>query len=137
MNPDDFEKKLQQQQMRSVPSEWRAEILHAANAVTSSRLSTVDPQPKSWLHQLFWPCPQAWAGVGGIWLVILALNASSADHTQVTAEAAPSAQLIMALLELRREPGDSAESSSVQPAEPPKPIIPRPRSERRITTAMV
>src|SRR5438105_4053189 len=96
MNPDDFEKQLERQPIRTVPAEWRAGILQAASESSVPQPSTTNSQPVSWWRELFWPCPQAWAGLAAAWVVILVIHFASAEPTESIAKtAAPSAQEIM------------------------------------------
>src|ERR1041385_4950547 len=77
MNADDFEKRLQRQAMRQIPRAWRGEILTAARRAGVPRPSTANSQPAPWWRDLLWPCPQAWAGLAAVWMVILFLNVLS------------------------------------------------------------
>ncbi len=81
---DDFETRLQRQPLRRIPAEWRAEILAAAAERRPAKVAgvTLASVIKSRLRELFWPAPQAWAGLAALWLVVLALNFA-------TREAAP------------------------------------------------
>ncbi|MDB6125005.1 MAG: hypothetical protein JWQ71_3998 [Pedosphaera sp.] len=145
MKPDDFEKQLQQQSMRSLPVEWRAEILQAAQIASGSRLSALVSRPKSWVYQLFWPCPQAWAGLAAVWLAILGINFASGSKTVEAATVAKSSlpaspETIVAFMitkEQKRELARLIEPFESQPAEPPKPTLPQPRSERPLTVVIV
>jgi hypothetical protein len=141
MNTDDFEKRLQRQDMRPIPREWRGGILDAASRAGDHQLSTLrskanaedgstlNPQPTSWWRELLWPCPQAWAGLAAAWVLILGLNAATREPVQVaTAQSTPPArEVLMALKERRRLLAELA-GLSVQ-VEPQKPAAPRPRSQ--------
>ena len=149
MNTDDFEKRLQRQSMRSIPREWRGEILDAARRARGHQLSTlhseatgedgsaIHPQPTSWWRELLWPCPQAWAGLAAAWVLILALNAATREPVQVaTAQSTPPArEVLMALKERRRLLAELA-GPPVQ-IKPQKPLAPGPRSELSHRTAAV
>ena len=137
MRPEDFEKQLQRQPLRKIPAEWRGEILDAARRARDHQLSTITPQPTSWWRELLWPCPQAWAGLAAVWVLILALNS-------VTREPARAAQspntprapeVLMALRDHRRLLAELIESQTS--AEAPKPFVPRPRSELSHRTVAV
>jgi hypothetical protein len=137
MNPEDFEKQLERQPIRPVPAAWRAEILKAAEAAgpAPSFLSTINSQ----LSTLLWPCPQAWAGLAAVWVVIFALNHASLDKPDMMAAKSypPSPEIMMALQEQRRTLAKLIDSNDQPTAEPPKSFIPRPRGEIRIPMTFV
>ena len=89
MNPDPFEQRLARQLLRPVPTEWRDAVLPRAGDLQSPnlasaaatdgdyksparvfQLSTFNSQLRDWL----WPCPQAWAGLAAVWVLLLAVH---------------------------------------------------------------
>ena len=130
MNPDDFEKRLEHQRLRPIPGAWRGEILDAARRARDHQPSTFNPQPASWWRELLWPCPQAWAGLAAVWVLILALNSVTREPAgSARSPNAPRApEVLMALREHRRLLAELTGSPTA--AEQPKPFEPRPRSER-------
>ena len=60
--------------MKSIPAEWRAGILNAASVREKGGVPAPALPMVSWLRELFWPCPQAWAALAGLWLVIAAIG---------------------------------------------------------------
>lgn len=136
MNSEDFEKQLERQPLRPVPAAWRADILKAAHAASPvpSFLSTITSQ----LSSLLWPCPQAWAGLAAVWMVILAVNYASEDRSEILMAKSPppSPQMRMALQEQRKMLAKLIEPYDESPAEPPKPFVPRPRGELRAAVSM-
>ena len=138
MKPDEFEQQLQNQPLRAVPSAWRAEILRKAKASGAAdvrRLSLNSERgtrnTTSWWREWLWPCPQAWAGLAAVWMILLGLRltdlSTSASSTAQTRPPTPEAR--MALAAQRREMTRLLEGP-VEPASTPKRAIPGPRSER-------
>lgn len=97
-----FEKRLQRQPLRKVPSAWREEILvaarkaeplrHPSAATRQSFFSALNAQ----LSTLLWPHPRAWAGLAAAWVLICALNFAYRDDSTSTAlhrAAPPSLQM--------------------------------------------
>jgi hypothetical protein len=124
MKPDEFEQQLRSQPLREAPSEWRAEILTAARAARPALSSRV-PGWREWL----WPCPQAWAGLAAVWMLLLGLHVTAPSRPSALASQSPSLETQTALAAQRRElarlldaPADAAPTS--------KPSVPGPRSER-------
>jgi len=130
MKTDDFEKQLQRQPLKKIPDAWRAEILQAASG---SRLSALDARPTSWWRELLWPCPQAWAGLAAISLLLLAITFSTADRSTLVAKNFPTSapEMIMALREQEQLLAELIGPREMPVAERPKTFVPRPRSERR------
>jgi hypothetical protein len=144
MNADDFEKRLQSQPLRQVPTEWREEILSAARQVVSAQpvpcpaprahaltafLSTINSR----LSALLWPHPAAWAGLAAAWVVILGLSFTTRDAARLVARRAssPSPQVFMAFQEQQRLLTELIGPREMPAVERPKAAPPRPRSERR------
>jgi len=137
MKPDDFEKQLQRQPLRAIPGEWRGEILSAARRAGGHQLLTFNPQRTSWWRELLWPCPQAWAGLAAVWVVILALNGATREPVQVAATQGPptAREMLMALKERQRLVSQLV--GPCVPAEPSRRFVPRPRSELAHPTVAV
>jgi hypothetical protein len=131
--PDDFEEHLAQVPRRTAPAEWRAKILSAAKSTPRSAL----PAPRSPLPNrlLAWwgGLSPAWRTLATIWIVCLTIN-----HFTGTAPAEPAAggfayarlapEQIAAVRAQRREMLQLAGLTEPEPAEPPPPRLPRPRS---------
>ncbi len=140
MKPDAFEEKLLRQTPRQIPAEWRQGILRAAQ-LAGPRSSTLDSRPAPWWREWFWPCPQAWAGLAVVWVVILALNcgANGPQNKPSRQTAAVPKESTMTLAERRELLNELlANDGRLGPlAEPTKPAVPRPQSRRRSTYALV
>ena len=83
MNTDDFEKRLQQQPLRHIPGDWRAEILRTAQEQAPFAVRPPEPRLRRvvliiW-RELVYPCRFAWSGMAGLWLIFWMVNA----HTQL------------------------------------------------------
>jgi hypothetical protein len=90
---------------------------------------------REWLHQVLWPARRVWAGVGVIWILLLAANSSlrpAASRTLAANGPAPSAEIIRAFLERQGLVAVWVEPRPSPAAESPKRTSPSPRSERRI-----
>ena len=104
MNSDDFEHQLQRPAMRAVPGQWRNEILRAA------RQNEAGGQPHSvasnsvWWRELLWPCPQAWAGIAAVWLIIAGLHLAGGGepHPGIQVTTIPASPETRAMLEEQR-----------------------------------
>jgi hypothetical protein len=141
MKPEDFEKRLQSQPMRQIPTEWRQEILreaksasHSSFVIRHSFLSTLNHH----LSTLLWPNPKAWAGLAAVWLAIFALQSASHSGSRVVA-AAPARQPSLFWNRLKDEEQTLVElmdNSQPVDADQPRNGDPKPRSERQCNTAM-
>ena len=132
MKPDDFERELERQSLRPVPPAWRAEILEAAHAASRSRLSH-DVRLPVWWRDWLWPCPQAWAGLAAVWMIIFALKLTepagpSFAGSTVGPRDDASTQLSVQRSELARLLDTTTESSPA-PSPSPTRTLPGPRSE--------
>ncbi len=135
---DDFEKQLQRQPLRQLPPEWREEVLYAAAAPLTIHHSPFTVRAP-WWRELFWPNPAAWASLAAVWVAIFALNLASSENSSASAAAAPatSPEVMQALNQQRLLFAELIRSTDLPPTEPPKPFLPRPRSETRPTTVAV
>ena len=142
MNPEDFESQLRRQSLRSLPSEWRREILATAAENVRSATAPLVPQCAgfSGLAALFWPHPGAWAGLAAAWVAIAALNHAAAGSEPATvAKSSPptSPALILVWREQQQELLRLVMPPESGAAEPPPGFIPRPRGSRVGRTAWV
>jgi hypothetical protein len=140
MNQNDFEARLRRQPPRQVPPEWRAEILGAARQTARSDHASLKPFARDsflstvhdWLTALLWPNPRAWATLAAVWVGIIAIQFLLRDKPETVAQKAvpPSPQVVVVLEQQKRLLAELIGQPSPLDAEPPKPALPRPRSER-------
>jgi uncharacterized protein YjiS (DUF1127 family) len=146
MKTDDFEKRLQQVAPREVPSAWREEVLTAAEVAQSVRHPSTAARSgflSTLIHQLATLIRlrrAAWAGLGGVWMVILVFNLSERDHSalaQAHNPSPPSPEALAAWHAQRRELAALADPHPPREIESPKNRLPQPRSNRRAETIAV
>lgn len=140
MKLDEFEKQLQRQSLRQIPSDWRAKILEKAAAAPASRarrssLSLLTSR----LLPLLWPHPKAWAGLAVLWvaLIIVHFTTTDTDSPSVKRAEAPSPEVIVMLRQQQLLLSEFGGQSSPGDADRPKPNLQSPRSERQMKTMIV
>jgi len=85
-----------------------------------------------WGHAMFWPCRRVWAGFAAVWLAILAVDLSSRESAQTLAQnSRPSTEMVRAYLEQEGLLVEWTGRNQTPVVEPPKPLLPPPRSEQR------
>ncbi|HLP75314.1 MAG TPA: hypothetical protein VK327_00210 [Candidatus Paceibacterota bacterium] len=134
MKPDDFEQRLQRQPMRQVPTEWRAEILHAAKPPERSPAAATSLP--LW-RVIFGRFPVASTAFAGFWIVLIAINVllcgptdNSLTAPSIAKNNEPSSIWRLQSAELQQlAAGDQFTPESKPPA-PPK-ARPAPRSDWR------
>jgi len=143
---NDFEKRLQRQPVRPVPSQWREEILDAARNATAS---VPTPRPtygllaslRHCLSPLLRPQRAAWIGLAAVWVVIIALNIASHDNSPQAqasrAAAVVSPEALQALQQQRLLLAELVGRAETYPMNRPKSLPPGPRSQRREASATV
>lgn len=130
----DFEKKLTDQPMRELPSEWRKEILGAAQAASVP----ARPQAEGFfsvlhrqIHSLLWPYRRGWAALATVWLLVFILNVSTDEKPQMVAKNSPAPDWIAALREQQRLMAELTRPADRAEAQQPKKVTPSPRSHLR------
>ena len=84
-------------------------------------------------RELIWPCRHIWAGLATAWVVILAVNFSIQDKSELAAEKSPptTPEMIMTWRQQERLLAELIGPNEMRAATPPKTFSPRPSSERR------
>ena len=157
MTPDPFEQRLSRQPLRPVPAEWRDETLPRAGDLQSPSLASAMapdggckppaqfsgsspisylPSPAPLWREWLWPCPQAWAALAAVWVLLFALNLATRDQT--TPSTASATALPVMPYAWREQQKLLAELFPPEPVAPPRPraqpapVLPTaPRSELR------
>jgi len=132
---NNFEQKLQRQALRQIPAEWREEILREGRRAAVPEIGDADTASlpnRSWLSNIFWPHPKAWAGLSAIWVFIFVLNFSIHDKAPVVAEktSPPSPEVVAELKQQRLMLAELIGSTETRVTDRQKSYLPRPRSER-------
>ena len=129
---------------REILLERHQAVVPKLNAIRRKLLNSelrANPPPHLWLsrwlvvpwRELVWPCRGIWAGLAAVWFVILAVNISLRDHspTVATKSSEPSPEMILAFWRQEQSLIELIEPHRPRVAAPPKPALPRPRSQRR------
>jgi hypothetical protein len=92
---------------------------------------------KLWL-ELVWPCRRIWAGLAAVWILIFAVNFSQRDPAEMMARKSPppSPEIMLAFRQQEMLLAELTDQKETPIAEPPKQLLPQPRSERRIEILM-
>lgn len=132
---EQFEKQLRRQSLRQPPSDWRQEILSAANAAQRS----CPPRPvargslgsilKQRLTALLWPHPVAWGGLAAVWIFILAANVQEQAPALAEKTASPTPEVIAEVQQQQHLYAQLLGVSDLPAADRPKEFAPKPRSE--------
>jgi hypothetical protein len=106
-SPDPFEERLRHQPFRPLPTAWREHILLNARAQAAPAAAGATRRA-AWWRELLWPCPQAWAALAAVWILLVALQRiGQPPQPQFAAQAQPPSPATRALLreqiELRTE----------------------------------
>ena len=129
-----FEQSLRAQSVKQIPAAWREEILRVAEPAANSRPPSPVPRHSPWWRELFWPCPQAWAALAAVWLLILGQSVFSRESSPQTLArlAAPPSPETRALLKQQNLLFAELVGPQDKPhADRPKPSVLQPRSARR------
>lgn len=136
MNSDDFEKRLESQPLRRIPSEWRKQILpgtksspHSSFTSRHSFLSTLHSQ----LSTILWPNPKAWAGLAAVWMLIFAIQFETKNQTPLVATVSASArtQTVTMLKDQQKILAELMDNAEPRDVDKPRRLPNQPHSELR------
>jgi hypothetical protein len=126
MKPDDFEQQLRNLPLRPVPPDWRAEMLIVARVAGQEARSSEREVSVPWWRVWLWPCPQAWAGLAAVWVLLIGLHwgtpsptdgaqKSGGGATEQLAGLAAQRRELTRLLDVPLDLAPAAPESSVKP----------------------
>lgn len=97
-------------------------------------LSTLNTQVSTLFHELIWRARHAWAGLAAAWVFIAIANYNlSGGRPATTAkDSKPAPDIFLVWREQERVLDELVDRTETKAAEPPKPVAPQPRSERRL-----
>lgn len=143
MKPEDpFEQRLRCQTLRQVPSEWRADILAAADnsrrQVTKQPIAAGEVALIEWWRLWFARFPLAWSALAAIWIALIGVNLTlPAPLVSVSALVSPTARtesltaMNFSTLELDSVPVQIAPPPKAAPDTKLPATLPRPHSQKR------
>lgn len=128
---DDFEHLLADARLNAPPAAWRSEIVGQA-----LRNDVTDRQCPAWWREWLWPCPQAWAGMAALWLIMGGMQFGSGGSKHREAGASQASRSMSTIAVLMNEELLWNEVTELPPTQPTpvlqeKSSTPRPRSRRR------
>ena len=105
--------------------------LAPARSVWPEALSSV----LDWCKDMVWPCRRIWTGLAVVWLALLMVNVSQRGPSRTEAKrgSRPSPEMVRAYLEHEGFLVEMSRPARKREVEPPKPLMPEPRSEWRHT----
>ena len=100
--------------------------------VGSTRRSSILSWPILLWRELIWSSRRIWAGLAAVWLLLLAANVSSRDHSPASAMASASPEMILSFQQQERLLAELMGPDEPRAARPAPPFVPQSRSEGRL-----
>lgn len=140
MNDSEFEKHIQRQPLRPIPTEWRSEILRSAGvAATRPSMASLP-----WLGilklwcELIWPARRIWSGFALVWVVIIAVNLADTEKSgNLGGDLKVPPGNLIAVWERQQRLLTELNSPENPEMDKPRQNVPQPRSERPSRDATV
>jgi hypothetical protein len=87
-------------------------------------------------RELIFPCRHVWSGLAAIWIFIFIFNFSQRDRVELLARKLPppSPEAIQAWRQQERLLAELIGPNEIRTAQPARPFVPRPSSERKFET---
>lgn len=110
-----------------------AQVVSAACPTVQASHPPPISRPALWWREWLWPCPQAWAGLAAVWVVVWAVNFATPEPKpmletrRVTPPSPQMRQILKEQKQMLAELGGVAEQLET---ERPGRITPQPRSQR-------
>ena len=139
MSLDDFEKQLRRRPLRSVPADWREEILKSARNTAKRHPSLSDAEPMIWWREFLLPLRWHLAGISAAWLLFALLNIDPSFTpipTMAKQDSPSPRQFLMALRESRRQLLELIQTPVTETDPAPRAVVPPRRSELQSSTVM-
>jgi len=107
-------------------------------AVPKFRVADTATLPLLIWRELIFPCRRIWMGLAAIWILIFVFNVLQRDRSELMAKKLPppSLEMILAFRQQQQLLAELIGPSETRAAEPPKPLLPQPRSEGRVEILM-
>ncbi|HEY9174641.1 MAG TPA: zf-HC2 domain-containing protein [Verrucomicrobiae bacterium] len=110
-----------------------AQLVRAAPPAAPVDCTSRGVQPAGWWRELLWPCPQAWAVLAAVWVVVWAVNFATPEPKpmlETRRVTPPSPQMRQILKEQKRMLAELGGVAEQLDTERPGRITPQPRSQR-------
>ena len=111
-----------------------AQVMSAAPPAARAGPPATISQPVVWWRELLWPCPQAWAGLAAVWVLVVAVNFATPESKpgfEARRVTPPSPQMRQVLKEQKQMLAELGELPEKLETNHSKRSSPQPRSQRR------
>jgi hypothetical protein len=81
-------------------------------------------------HELILPSRRIWTGLAAVWILLFVANVAMRDHTPMTMAKSPSPEMVQTFKQQEQLLTELIGPLDLSAAEPQKPYLPRPSSQR-------